>query len=56
MVLSIEHREMLRRWMPAIIVALVAWLLIRGIRRTFWTVFGLAWGFFWMSKWMPFWR
>ena len=45
--LSIDHRETLRRWMPMLLAALGAWLLLRGARRVLWTAFGMAWVFWW---------
>lgn len=47
--LSIDHRETLRRWMPMLLAALGAWLLLRGARRVLWTAFGMAWVFWWVS-------
>lgn len=46
--LSVEHRETLRRWLPVLLAALGAWLLWRGLKKSFWTVFGLAWAFWWV--------
>lgn len=53
--LSIEQRETLNRWLPTILVAVGIWLVARGIRRLFWTVFGLAWVMYWTSGRFPFW-
>jgi hypothetical protein len=56
MILSNEHRETLKRWMPMIAVLIGIWLLARGMRRMFWPVFGLAWGLTWAAQSIPFWR
>ena len=54
--LSIEQREVLQRWLPLILVIGGVWLLARGIRNLFWTVFGLTWAFVWSGGWLLFWR
>jgi len=38
-------RETLEKYLPVIIAIVVAWLLARGLKKMFWTVFGLFWAF-----------
>lgn len=39
-------RETLEKYLPVIIAIAVAWLLARGLRKSFWTLFGLSWAFY----------
>ena len=43
--LSASQRETLEKYLPLMLVALVVWLAARGMRRMFWTAFGLFWAF-----------
>jgi hypothetical protein len=47
--LSSSQRETLDKYLPLIIAALIVWLAARGMRRIFWTAFGLFWAFGGMS-------
>jgi hypothetical protein len=47
--LSSGQRETLDKYLPLIIAALIVWLAARGMRRIFWTAFGLFWAFGGMS-------
>ncbi|MGH8171877.1 MAG: hypothetical protein ACREPX_01940 [Rhodanobacteraceae bacterium] len=41
-------REMLEKYLPVLLAILIAWLFARGLRKMFWTAFGLYWAFGWM--------
>jgi hypothetical protein len=43
--LSPTQRETLDKYLPVVIVALLVWFAARGLRRMFWTAFGLFWAF-----------
>jgi len=43
--LSQGQREALDKYLPLVLVALVVWLAARGMRKMFWTAFGLFWAF-----------
>ena len=43
--LSPSQRETLEKFLPLILVGVVLWLAARGIRKMFWTAFGLFWAF-----------
>ena len=47
--LSSGQRGSLEKYLPLVIVALLVWFVARGIRRVFWTAFGLFWAFGGMS-------
>ena len=47
--LSSAQRETLQKYLPVVVVALLVWLAARGIRKLFWTAFGLFWAFGGMS-------
>ncbi|HOX70101.1 MAG: hypothetical protein WAS23_04825 [Dokdonella sp.] len=53
--LSVEQRETLSRWLPTLLVIGVAWLVARGLKRAFWTVFGIGWLMHWSGGRFPFW-
>ena len=38
-------RETLEKWLPLVIVAILVWFAARGLRKMFWTAFGLFWAF-----------
>ena len=41
-------RETLEKYLPVLLAIVVAWLLMRGLKKMFWTAFGLFWAFAWM--------
>lgn len=41
--LPASQRETLGKYLPAILAIIAAWLLLRGLRKSFWTLFGLFW-------------
>jgi len=41
-------RETLEKYLPIVLAILAAWLLARGLKKMFWTAFGLFWAFAWM--------
>lgn len=43
-----SQREMLGKYLPAVLAVAAAWLLLRGLRKGFWTMFGLFWAIRWM--------
>jgi hypothetical protein len=43
--LSQGQRETLEKYVPLVVVALLAWFAARCFRRMFWTAFGLFWAF-----------
>jgi len=43
--LSPNQRETLDKYLPLVLVALIIWLAARGMRKMFWTAFGLFWAF-----------
>jgi hypothetical protein len=43
--LSPSQRELLDRYLPAVLVLVVAWLVARGLKKLFWNAFGLYWAF-----------
>ena len=47
--LSPNQRETLDKYLPLVLVALIIWLAARGMRKMFWTAFGLFWAFGGMS-------
>lgn len=49
---SPSTRATLAKWMPILLAIGAVWLLARGIRRLFWTAFGLAWAFWWVVPWL----
>ncbi len=50
--LSSSTRATLAKWMPVLIAIGAIWLLARGIRELFWTVFGLFCAFWWVVPWL----
>ena len=42
---SSSQRETLGRWLPLVVVAVLAWFALRSMRRLFWLAFGLFWAF-----------
>ena len=43
--LSSVPRETLEKYLPLVLVAIIVWLMARGLRKMFWTAFGLFWAF-----------
>jgi hypothetical protein len=43
--LSTLQRETLEKYLPVLLAIAVAWLLARGLKKMFWTAFGLFWAF-----------
>ena len=43
--LSSSQRETLDKYLPLVIVAFIVWFAARGLRKMFWTAFGLFWAF-----------
>ena len=43
--LSPGQRETFDKYLPLVLVALIVWLAARGMRKMFWTAFGLFWAF-----------
>ena len=43
--LSTPQREMFEKYLPVLLAIAVAWLLARGMKKMFWTAFGLFWAF-----------
>jgi hypothetical protein len=41
--LSNNQRELLEKYLPLLIALGVGWLAARGIKKTFWTLFGMFW-------------
>jgi hypothetical protein len=42
---SPSQREALGRWLPLVVIAVLAWFALRSMRRLFWVAFGLFWAF-----------
>lgn len=38
-------REVLEKYLPVLLAIAIAWLLARGLKKMFWTAFGLYWAF-----------
>lgn len=38
-------RETLEKWLPLVVVAVLVWFVARGLKKMFWTAFGLFWAF-----------
>ena len=38
-----SQRKSLGRYLPAVLAVIGVWLLLRGLRKGFWTLFGLFW-------------
>jgi hypothetical protein len=38
-----SQRQAFGKYLPAILAIVAAWLLLRGMRKSFWTLFGLFW-------------
>ncbi len=53
--LSVDQRDTLSRWLPTVLVVAAVWLLARGLKRTFWAVFGIGWAMHWSGGRLPFW-
>lgn len=47
MILSAEQRETMQKWLPMILAILGIWWVARGMKRLFWTAFGLFWAYHW---------
>jgi len=45
---SDSTRATLEKYLPVLVAVGIAWLCARGIRKIFWTAFGLYWAFHWM--------
>ncbi|GAA0703801.1 hypothetical protein [Dokdonella soli] len=45
--LSSPQRETLEKYLPFVLAIAVAWLLARGLKKLFWTAFGLFRAFHW---------
>ena len=43
--LSQTQRDTLEKYLPLVVVALLAWFAARSLKRMFWTAFGLFWAF-----------
>lgn len=43
--LSQSQRDTLEKYLPLVVVALLAWFAARSLKRLFWTAFGLFWAF-----------
>lgn len=43
--LSDAQRDTLGKWLPLALVAILVWFAARGLRKMFWTAFGLFWAF-----------
>lgn len=50
--ISPSTRATLAKWMPVLLAIGVVWLLARGVRKLFWTAFGLFWAFWWVVPWL----
>jgi hypothetical protein len=46
--LPTPSRETLEKYLPVLLAIVVAWLFARGLRKMFWTAFGMFWAFQWM--------
>jgi hypothetical protein len=49
-----EQRQTLDKYLPWILAAVAAWFFTRGLKRTFWKLFGIAWVIYWSGglRWM----
>ena len=45
---DVSSRATLEKYLPVLLAIGVAWLLARGLRKIFWTAFGLFWAFHWI--------
>ena len=43
--LSGVPRETLEKWLPLVVVAMLAWFAARCLKKMFWMAFGLFWAF-----------
>ncbi|HKE49413.1 MAG TPA: hypothetical protein VKB52_15210 [Rhodanobacteraceae bacterium] len=43
--LTSAQRETLEKVLPLVVVAILVWFAARGLRKMFWTAFGLFWAF-----------
>ncbi len=46
-----EQRQTFEKYLPWILVLLAAWLFGRGLKKMFWTLFGLASMLWWTGAW-----
>jgi hypothetical protein len=46
--LPASSRTTLEKYLPVFLAIAVAWLIARGLKKMFWTVFGLYWAFHWI--------
>jgi hypothetical protein len=49
--LSASSQTLIDKYLPVLIALGVAWLCARGLKKLFWTAFGLYWAFHW-THWM----
>ena len=49
--LSSARREALEKYLPVMLAIAIAWLFARGLKKMFWTAFGLFWAFHWSGFW-----
>ena len=54
--LRTPSRETLEKYMPVLLALVVAWLVARGLKKMFWTAFGLFWAFGWMHPFRHLWN
>lgn len=45
---STERQRWLDKWTPWLLALGAMWLFGRGLRRAFWSLFGMAWALFWL--------
>ncbi|WP_395681107.1 hypothetical protein [Dokdonella sp.] len=41
--LSAGQRETLEKYLPLLLIVAVGWLAARGLRKSFWSLFGMFW-------------
>ena len=46
--LSASSQTLIDKYLPVLLAIGVAWLCARGLKKLFWTAFGLYWAFHWM--------
>lgn len=46
--ITASQRTTFGKYLPAILAVVALWLLLRGMRKSFWTLFGMFWAFRWL--------
>jgi len=45
---TLPHRDAWSRYLPVLVALGVVWLCARGLKKSFWTLFGMYWAVRWL--------